>query len=58
MLASNGTPAPSQGRYDRLPRRLAAVHAHVEALDSFVLSEHICPDLIKQQIDRAPLGVV
>jgi hypothetical protein len=34
--------------HDGLTRRLAAVHAHVEALDCFVLIEHVRSDLIEK----------
>ena len=44
--------------HDGLPCRNAAVHAHVEALDPFVLREHLPSHLIKEQVDRAPLGLV
>jgi hypothetical protein len=36
------------GVHDGLTRRLAAVHAHVEALDCFVLIEHVRSDLIEK----------
>jgi hypothetical protein len=44
--------------HDRLSRGLSAVHAHVEAFDRFVLSEHLQSHLIQKQIDRAPLWVM
>jgi hypothetical protein len=44
--------------HDRMPRRLAAVHAHVEALDLIVLGQHLPSHLVEQQVDRAPLGLV
>ena len=44
--------------HDGLPCRNAAVHAHVEALDPFVLREHLPSHLIKEQVDRTTLGLV
>jgi len=44
--------------HDSLARNLAAVHAHVKALNSFISSEYIVPCLIKKHIDRAPLRIV
>ena len=44
--------------HDRLSGGRSAVHAHVEAFDAFVLSEHLQSHLIKKQVDRAPLWVM
>jgi hypothetical protein len=44
--------------HDGLTRRLAAVHANVEALDRCVGSEHVQSHLIENEIDGAPLGLV
>jgi hypothetical protein len=44
--------------HDGLTRRLAAVHANVEALDRCVGSEQVQSHLIENEIDGAPLGLV
>ena len=44
--------------HDGLTRRLAAVHADVEALDRCVGSEHVQSHVIENEIDGAPLGLV
>ena len=44
--------------HDGLTRRLAAVHANIEALDRCVGSEHVQSHLIENEIDGAPLGLV
>jgi hypothetical protein len=44
--------------HDSLTRCLAAVRAHIEALNRLVLSEHVRSDLIEKQVDRTPLWVV
>jgi hypothetical protein len=44
--------------HDRLTRDHPTIHAHVETLDGLVGSENIFPNLIEQQVDRAPFRVV
>jgi hypothetical protein len=44
--------------HDGLTRRLAAVHANIEALDRCVGSEHVQSHLIENEIDGAPFGLV
>ena len=44
--------------HDGLPCSGAAVYADVETLDLFILTEHLQPHLIEEQVDRAPLGLV